>query len=70
MLEITAIRLERLNIISRGDAMEEGCPFPNMATGPDPRRWYADLWEQINGLKSWEENPLVWVVSFEKLWNS
>jgi hypothetical protein len=63
-LEITAVRVERLQDISRGDAMAEGCPFPNMADGPDPRQWYADIWRQINGPDSWDENPWVWVVAF------
>lgn len=66
-LEIISIRVEQLQDISRGDAMEEGCPFPNMAKGDDPRKWYADLWEQINGPDSWEQNPWVWVVEFRRL---
>lgn len=65
-LEVTGVRVERLNDISRGDAMEEGCPFPNMADGTDPRSWYADLWRQINGAGSWAANPWVWVVEFRK----
>lgn len=65
-LEITDVRVERLQEISRGDAMEEGCPSPNMADGPDPREWYAALWRQINGPDSWPENPLVWVISFRR----
>ena len=64
-LEITGARVERLQNISRGDAMAEGCPFPNMAKGDDPRKWYADLWEQINGPGSWDLNPWVWVVEFK-----
>lgn len=64
-LEITDVRVERLQEISRGDAMAEGCPFPNMAKGDDPRKWYADLWEQINGAGSWATNPWVWCVSFK-----
>jgi hypothetical protein len=63
-LEVTGVRVERLQDISRGDAMAEGCPFPNMAKGDDPRQWYADLWESINGPGSWEANPWVWVVEF------
>jgi hypothetical protein len=64
-LEIVSVRVERLNDISRGDAMAEGCPFPNMAKVGDPRKWYAGLWEQINGADSWGANPWVWCVSFK-----
>lgn len=64
-LEIVSVRIERLQDISRGDAMAEGCPFPNMADGDDPRKWYADLWNTINGPGSWDANPLVWVVEFK-----
>lgn len=66
-LDITEVRVERLQDISRGDAMEEGCPFPNMAAGPDPRQWYAELWDSINGPGSWEVNPWVWVVAFKRV---
>jgi hypothetical protein len=66
-LEIVSVRVERLQDISRGDAMAEGCPFPNMANGDDPRQWYAGLWEQINGPGSWEANPWVWVVEFKRV---
>lgn len=66
VLTLTHVRAERLHDISRGDAMAEGCPFPNMAGGDDPRQWYADLWRQINGLGAWAENPWVWVVEFQR----
>ena len=65
-LEVKEVRVERLKAISRGDAMDEGCPFPNMAQGPDPRQWYAELWESINGAGSWAANPWVWVVEFRR----
>ena len=65
-LEITGVRVERLHDISRGDAMSEGCPFPNMAQGDDPRQWYAELWDQINGPGAWDANPLVWVIGFKR----
>lgn len=32
-----------------------------------PVRSYQSLWECINGLKSWQHNPWVWVVTFEVL---
>jgi hypothetical protein len=63
-LEVAVVRVERLQDISRGDAMAEGCPFPNMAQGDDPRQWYRELWEQINGVGSWDANPWVWVLDF------
>lgn len=66
-LEITSVRLESLHEISRGDAMQEGCPFPNMANGADPRRWYEGLWDVINGLGSWAKNPWVWVIEFRRI---
>ena len=52
--------------MTRGDAMSEGCPFPNMAQGKNPRLWYEQLWNQINGHDSWAENPWVWVIEFKK----
>lgn len=62
LLEVTEVRVERLQDISRGDAMAEGCPFPNMAAGDDPRKWYADLWDSLGG--DWSANPWTWCVSF------
>jgi hypothetical protein len=66
-LELTGVRVERLQDISRGDAMAEGCPFPNMAQGDDPRRWYAQLFDEIHGEGSVEANPWVWVVEFRSV---
>lgn len=83
-LEITGVRVERLQDISEADAWAEGCipgtlddygrPFPAEVPHPSgngwqgwdcARDWYADLWEDINGPDSWEENPWVWVVEFK-----
>jgi len=66
-LKIKEIRVERLQDLSRGDAMGEGCPFPNMADGQNPKDWFAQLWQSINGEQSWNENPWVWVIEFEKI---
>lgn len=66
-LEITGIRVERLNEITRGACMDEGCPFPNMAQTTDPRGWFSDLWESINGPGSWDTNPWVWVIEFKRV---
>ena len=79
-LEIVSVRVERLQDISEGDAVAEGCEmgddgFP--ALQPNPRGghdgwdsaadWYAWLWESINGAGSWDANPWVWVVEFKRI---
>lgn len=63
-LIVTDVRVQRLQDISRGDAMEEGCPFANMADGPDPRDWFTTLWNSIHGPKAWGANPWVCAISF------
>lgn len=63
-LAITDIGIERLNDISRADAVYEGCQcagFPSSLTDVGA---FAKLWETINGEGSWKLNPWVWVVSF------
>lgn len=66
-LRVTDVKVERVRDISRSDAMEEGCPFPNMAPGPDPRDWFGDLWLSINGRGSWADNPWVAAYRFERI---
>jgi len=65
-LNVTTVRVERLQDMNRGDAMAEGCPFANMKDGPDPRDWFADLWQRINGVDAWNANPWVWVYKFKR----
>lgn len=69
-LMVEEIRVERVQDTSRGDAMEEGCPFPNLngkAERTDPVDWFCDLFNSINGPESWKSNPWVWVVKFRVL---
>ncbi|MBU9579574.1 hypothetical protein KTE26_14160 [Ralstonia mannitolilytica] len=78
-LEITAVRVERLNDCSEEDARAEGItdggctqcgnPEPCGCQNPshDARESYVHLWEQINGAGSWHANPWVWVVEFKRL---
>lgn len=62
-LEITAVRVERLNDITEVDAIAEG-----VTKGPLTNRWaYRELWEDINGAGSWALNPWVWVIEFRKV---
>jgi len=67
LLEVDSVRVERLQAISRGDAMAEGCPFPNMAAGPNPLDWFKGLWTDLNGPDSWTANHWVWVINFKRL---
>lgn len=65
-LEITGVRVERLQDISEADAKAEGCVYveaPPLSVGYHPA--YRDLWESINGPGSWAANPWVWVLEFK-----
>lgn len=63
-LEITNIRVERLNDISKADVIAEGIQVPLNSTGIG---MYAQLWEKINGEGSWDKNPWVWCISFKTI---
>ena len=69
LLEIAAVRVERLQDISETDAEAEGIQ-EIVDAGVDhdgtPRDAYRALWEQINGADSWSANPWVWVVEFNR----
>lgn len=41
--------------------------YSDGSTTKSPIYSYKTLWESINGVGSWELNPWVWVVKFEKL---
>lgn len=75
LLEVTDVRVERLQDISRPDIRAEGlqCP-PELASddvSPNYRDWYPaawrELWDSINGPHSWNANPWVWVVEFQRI---
>jgi hypothetical protein len=66
-LEITGVRVERLQDISEEDAEAEGTKYP--AGGPTSCycMGYSWLWESINGKGSWDKNPWVWVIEFKRI---
>ena len=72
-LEVTCVRVERLQDISAADALAEGVNVhPDHHGKPrtsiySPVQAYRDLWEQINGPDSWDANPWVWCVSFRRI---
>jgi hypothetical protein len=65
-LELTDVRVERLQDISEADAVKEGFaegkPVKYFETATDQ---FRRLWESINGEGSWHENPWVWVLAFK-----
>ena len=73
-LEITKVRVERLQDITEDDAKAEGAPFElgtleRLILGAKAkyRSGYVRLWESINGPGSWEANPWVWVIEFRTI---
>ncbi|EMH0132408.1 TPA: hypothetical protein ACKRXS_002218 [Proteus mirabilis] len=71
LLEITNVRVERLNDISNDDAKSEGCWYGRGGGVPDkaltPSDQFPTLWEEIYGDGSWSSNPWVWVIEFRKV---
>lgn len=73
-LEVTRVRLERVQSITEDDARAEGVeletagPVYRYADGRvDARSVYADLWDTINGAGSWASNPWVWAYDFKRV---
>jgi hypothetical protein len=66
-LEITGVRVERLQDISPDDCIAEGAwPIAQreLGRGHEAVAAFRDLWESINGPGSWAANPWVWVLEF------
>ena len=83
-LEITGVRVERLQDISEEDAEAEGIDMEALADAQDCYDCIADhnftgrptaaghfsyLWQSIYGAESWHANPWVWVVEFRVIEN-
>lgn len=76
LLEITSVRVERLQDISQADAIAEGAPpshptidavsreygFPDFS-----RSWFGQTWWHIYGKENWQANPWVWVIEFKRI---
>ncbi len=67
-LEITDVRVERVQEIIEDDALAEGCEvsnYPHNASCGETK-WatdhFAELWNSI--YNNWDENPWVWVIEF------
>lgn len=67
-LEVTDVRVERLQDISEADAVAEGVKNSlHLPGGRFASENYCHLWDTINGEGSWDTNPWVWVVSFKRI---
>lgn len=69
-LLIKSIRVERLQDITEADSIMEGS-LPAGASVIGSRRevigLFEEIWKKINGPESWEANPWVWCITFEKI---
>ena len=81
-LRVTNVRVERLQDITVEDVIAEGIDTDNEIRNPDPethesiKSWnyqyaqfqYKELWDSLNSKRgySWEVDPWVWVVDFER----
>lgn len=75
-LEITGVRVERLQEISEADAIDEGMEREYLGKGKYPTTdvygsytdAFAKLWDIVNGKAApWSSNPFVWIIEFKKL---
>lgn len=62
IVEITEVRIQRVQEIGQGDACAEGCPPVH-----EPYGWFAQLWDSIHGAGAWERNPWVWAVTMRRV---
>ncbi|EHW2661112.1 hypothetical protein K3D86_002394 [Escherichia coli] len=67
LLEITDVRVERLNNISECDAKSEGGPTECTLIGDKYFPGFRSLWKSIYGEESWAANPWVWVIEFKRI---
>lgn len=81
-LEITDVKVERLQDITEQDAIAEGVfqykkgayqfytkkPLKNITAGTESAKdSFYSLWTSINDTESWLHNPWVWVITFKQV---
>lgn len=76
-LEVTRVRVERLQDITEADAKAEGVPCDSAAAwrgdfadavARGHRAAFEALWDEINGDRAaWTANPFVWAVDFRRV---
>ncbi|EIU5246556.1 TPA: hypothetical protein L4623_001513 [Pseudomonas aeruginosa] len=68
LLEITAVRVERLQDITPNQCIAEGAwreKDKELGRGQEAIAAFADLWRSTGG--DWDANPWVWVVEFKRV---
>jgi hypothetical protein len=75
-LEVISIKAERLQEITKDDAIKEGIHFDDdsgywfagdLAMAKTPLQCFRELWVSINGVDLWDCDPWVWRIEFKKL---
>lgn len=79
-VEITSVGLERVQDISKQDAIREGIESATFEDGikyklygnfeifqDSPIASFASLWDSIHGTGAWKLNPFVWSISFKRI---
>lgn len=73
LLEVTDLRIERLQAISEADAKAEGvaldtsAAYLGAAAAAPYRHEFFKLWESLYGADSWDYNPWMWVIDFRRI---
>ncbi|HAP1429962.1 TPA: hypothetical protein IR909_000502 [Escherichia coli] len=68
LLEITGVRVERLQSITLGDICKEvGCGLYDFRPATYGFQVWEELWKSIYGAESWKSNPWVWVIEFKRV---
>lgn len=73
MLEITNVRVERIQEMSPIDTVAEGVYHPQLnygiAEGPYAIATFANYWDSLNEKRGypWSSNPWVWVIEFKRI---
>ncbi len=62
------VRVERLQSITLGDICKEiGCGLYDFRPATYGFQVWEELWKSIYGEESWQANPWVWVINFERM---
>ena len=64
-LEVTGVKVERLNEITTEDGRAEGQGI--VWGGGCFHRSFAGLWDAVYGSGAWDANPWVWAISFKRV---